>query len=78
MTCLVNEFLGLVRLTNVPTPAIRRLYPHLAEGTSLMPAGSAEIPLDWRGVQTTAIAAGGLLVGLLVASAIVGRRIARR
>jgi hypothetical protein len=78
VTCLVNEFLALVRLTNVPTPAIRRLYPYLAEEASVMPVGSEEIPLDWRGMQTAAIAAGGLLAGLLVVSALVGRRIARR
>jgi hypothetical protein len=74
---LVNEFLPLVRLTNVPTPAIRRLYPYLAEDASLMPAGNSEIPLDWRSAQAAMVAAGGLLAGLLVVSALVGRRLTR-
>jgi 2-dehydropantoate 2-reductase len=77
VTHLVNEFLALVRLTNVPTPAIRRLYPHLADSAPLIPAGSADIPLDWRTAQVGMVAAGGLLAGLLVAGVLVGRRIAR-
>ncbi len=47
---LTDEFLTLARATNVPTPAIDRLYPHLDPTTPLLPDGSQEIPMDWRGV----------------------------
>ncbi len=47
---LTDEFLTLAHTTNVPTPNIDRLYPYLDPETPLMPDGSQEIPLDWRGV----------------------------
>jgi 2-dehydropantoate 2-reductase len=50
MKHLADEFLALARTTPVSTPAIDRLYPHFDPDTSLMPEGSAEMPLDWRGV----------------------------
>ncbi len=55
---LGNEFLELAAQTTVPIPTIRQLlstYPHA--DARLIPDGSREIPLDWRGVW---IAAGTL------------------
>lgn len=63
---LADEFLALVRLTTVPTPAIQRLYSHLDAAAPLMRAGSAAIPLDWRAVQTGLAAAGGVLAGAVL------------
>jgi len=50
----------------VPTPTIDRLYPHLEPDTPLMPDGSAEIPLDWRGVWIGLGALVGVLAGLIL------------
>jgi len=47
---LTDEFLEIARTTHVPTPTIERLYPHLDPETPLMPDGSRDISLDWRGV----------------------------
>jgi ketopantoate reductase len=47
---LADEFLALARTSSVATPAIDRLYPYLDPDTPLMPEGSAEISMDWRGV----------------------------
>jgi 2-dehydropantoate 2-reductase len=47
---LADEFLVLAHQTTVPTPAMDRLFPYFDPATPLMPEGSAEIPLDWRGV----------------------------
>ncbi len=64
---LADEFRVLVRQTSVPTPAMDRLYAYLDPETPLMPEGSAEIPLDWRGVWLAAGALAGLVgLGVLV------------
>ena len=63
---LADEFLALARTTSVPTPTIDRLYPHIAPETPLMPEGSAEIPLDWRGVWIGLGALAGALAGLVL------------
>jgi ketopantoate reductase len=63
---LTDEFLALARTTSVPTPTIDRLYPHLAPDAPLMPQGSAEIPLDWRGVWVGLGALAGVLAGLVL------------
>jgi ketopantoate reductase len=63
---LADEFLALARATSVPTPTIDRLYPHLDPDTPLMPEGSAEIPLDWRGVWVGLGALAGVLAGLIL------------
>jgi hypothetical protein len=74
MKHLADEFLALARTTSVPTPTIDRLYPHLDPDTPLMPEGSAEIPLDWRGVWIGA----GALVGLLAGALVILKRLRRR
>ncbi len=63
---LADEFLALVRLTGIPTPAIATLYPHLAADASLMPVGSAKIPLDWQPVRAGLAAAGAVLAGAVL------------
>jgi 2-dehydropantoate 2-reductase len=62
---LVDEFLALARTTSVPTPTIDQLYPHLAPDAPLMPEGSAEIPLDWRGVWIGLGILAGALAGVI-------------
>ena len=66
MKHLADEFLALARSTAVPTPTIDRLYPHLDPEAPLMPEGSAEIPLDWRGVWIGLGALAWLLMALVV------------
>ena len=69
MKHLADEFLALARTTAVHTPTIDRLYPHFDPEAPLMPEGSAEIPLDWRGVWIGL----GALAWLLMALAVVAR-----
>lgn len=62
MQHLTDEFLVLARQTDLPTPSIDRLYPYFDPQSPRIPDGSAEIPMDWRGL----IAAGATLTGLVV------------
>jgi len=59
---LADEFRVLARKTSVPTPAIDRLYCYFDPGEPLMPEGSAEIPLNWRGVWLGLSGLAGILV----------------
>ena len=63
---LVDEFLVLARTTAVPIPTIERLYPHLGADALLLPDGSAEIPLDWRGIWVGLAAVVAVVVGLIL------------
>jgi 2-dehydropantoate 2-reductase len=47
---LAGEFMALARLTHIPTPNIDRLRAFLDPDTPLIEDGSAQIPLDWRGI----------------------------
>lgn len=58
---LADEFLVLARQTDVPTPAIDRLYTYFDPTIPRLPEGSAEIPLDWSGVYLGL----GALIGIL-------------
>lgn len=60
---LADGFLALARQTSVPTPNIDRLYAYFDPATPRMPDGSAEIPLDWRGIW---LSLGGLAGTLAV------------
>ncbi|MCP4404598.1 MAG: hypothetical protein GY801_45760, partial [bacterium] len=62
MKQIADEFRALARKTSVPTPAMSRLYMYIDPATPPVAAGSAEIPLDWRGVW---IGLGGLAVLVL-------------
>lgn len=74
MQHLADEFMDIVRTTNIPTPNIDRLSPYFDPATPLLPDGSQEIPLDWRGVWIGAgalaamVAAGVWLIKRLTAS----------
>lgn len=63
---LADEFIALARTTSVPIPTIERLYPYLQLGAPEIPDGSADIPLDWRGVWVALGVVGGILAGLLL------------
>jgi len=67
---LTEEFLELAREAAVPTPAIERLYPHLDPEAPTLPEGSAEIPLNWRGVWIGL----SILAGLAGAAALILRQ----
>ena len=60
---LADEFLVLARATEIPTPNIDRLYPHLVADAPLMPEGSRNLPLDWRQIHTIALS---VLMGLVI------------
>ncbi len=62
MKQIADEFRALARKASVPTPAMGRLYTYIDPTTPPVAAGSAEIPLDWRGVW---IGLGGLTVLIL-------------
>jgi hypothetical protein len=64
---LADEFLILARQTTVPTPAIDLLYAYFDPATPHMKEGSAEIPLDWRGVWVGLTVLVGILgLGMLL------------
>jgi len=65
MKHLADEFMDIVRTTNIPIPNIEHLYPYFDPETPLLPDGSREIPLDWRGVWIGA----GVLASLVAAGA---------
>jgi 2-dehydropantoate 2-reductase len=72
---LADEFLVLARQTGVLTPAIDRLYPYLSGEAPEAPAGSAELPLDWRETWIGLAAITGVLAGAAVlAGALRNRR----
>ena len=66
---LTDEFSALARQTDVPIPAIKRLYPHLDPDTPPMPDGSAQIPMNWGGMA--------VLLGALLGSIVIFRRVFR-
>ncbi len=70
---LADEFIALARRTRLPTPAIDRLYAYFDPAAPPLPAGSAEIPLDWRAVWS-----GLALAGALAAAVALGWRIGGR
>lgn len=71
---LADEFLILARQTTVPTPAIDTLYAYFDPTTPRMREGSAEIPLDWRGVWVGLT----VLVGILGLGMLLSRPFLRR
>jgi 2-dehydropantoate 2-reductase len=75
---LADEFIALARTTSVPIPTIEGLYPYFQPDAPQIPDGSADIPLDWRGVW---VALGALIGGVLgvvfVANRVRGRRTGR-
>jgi len=64
---LADEFLALAHSTDVPTPAIDRLYPHFDLRTPMLPDGSSEMALPWGwlavlgGVTASTLSAMGTL-----------------
>ncbi len=72
MVYLADEFLALAGTTQVPTPAIDRLYPYFDPEVPPMPEGSAQIPLRWG----STLAGLGLLLALLVGAVALFRRLA--
>ena len=65
MKHLADEFLAVARTTAVPTPTIDRLYASFDPDAPLLPEGSAEIPLDWRGVWAVLLVLLALAVGVV-------------
>ena len=63
MQQLADEFRTLVRATDVSTPALEALYAYLDPSLTPMITGSAQLPLNWRGVWI-------VLIGILSVLAI--------
>lgn len=72
MRHLAGEFRALALETGVPTPASDRLYTYTDPAVPPMAEGSADLPLEWRGVSVGL----GALAGLAVAARL--RRARRR
>ena len=71
MRHLGGEFQVLARAAALPTPALDRLYAHSDTAVAPVAAGSAELPLEWRGLAVGLGTAVGLTLGL---GALRGRR----
>ena len=48
MKAIADELRGLAGTTSISTPAMDRLYPYLDPSAEPVPAGSAEIPVNWN------------------------------
>ena len=60
MKQIADEFRALARKTSVSTPAMDRLYTFIGQAAPFVAEGSAQIPMNWRGVWVGL----GTLVGL--------------
>jgi|GEM_PF-212982 len=77
MTTLAEEFQVLALLSGKPTPAIDTLYSYTDPGVAPLPAGQAQMQVDWK---PTLIAGGVVLslVGLLGGLAALRKRRSKR
>jgi 2-dehydropantoate 2-reductase len=64
---LADEFLTLAAESSVPIPSILRLVPYMRQDLTPVPAGSAEIPLDWQGVYRGVLVLGTAAVAVSAA-----------
>ncbi len=62
MQHLLEEMLSLFEKQNVETPTLTALYKYYDPEQDRIPDGSAEVPLDWRGV----IIPGAIFLGLVL------------
>ncbi len=62
---LRNEFRALVHSASVPTPTMDQLRMYVDQMVPPVPEGSAEIPVDWRGVWVGLGALAGLVLLLI-------------
>ncbi len=62
---LRNEFGALARAASVPTPTMDRLRSYVDQTVPPFADGSAQIPMDWRGVWIGLGALAGALAGLV-------------
>jgi len=65
MKHLADEFRALARSTSVPTPTMDRLYTYIDPTVPPIAEGSAQIPMDWRGVWIGLGALAGLILLLI-------------
>lgn len=63
---LRSEFRALARSSSVPTPTMARLRTYVDQTVPPVPEGSAQIPMDWRGVWVALGALAGALAGLVL------------
>jgi 2-dehydropantoate 2-reductase len=71
MSALATEFRTLVDRASIPTPALDRLFAFFDPAVQPLPAGSAQMAMDWRGVWLALAAAGAVAAtGALAAAAI--------
>ena len=67
MTYIAGELRELARKTSVPTPAMDRLYTYFDPAAPTVPDGSAQIPMNRRGVWFGLGALVGLILVLILA-----------
>jgi hypothetical protein len=66
MKQIADEFRTLTRSTTIPTPILDRLYTYLDPSVPTAAEGSAQIPLDWRGMWIGLGAMAGAIVALIL------------
>ncbi len=66
MRQIAHEFRSLTYSTTVATPVLDRLYTYLDPSISTIAEGSAQIPLDWRGVWIGLSAMAGAMAALIL------------
>ena len=71
---LRNEFRALAHSSSVPTPTMDRLRTYVDQTVPPVPEGSAQIPMDWRGVWVGLGALAGALAGLVLVWRLLRRR----
>jgi 2-dehydropantoate 2-reductase len=59
---MADDFTMLARKTSVPTPAMDRLFKHIDPSIEPIEEGSAQIPMNWKGVWVGL----GMLTGLVL------------
>jgi len=69
---LWNEFGALARSASIPTPTMDRLRTYTDPTVPPVPDGSAEIPMDWRGVWVALGVLAGALTGLVLVLKLLG------
>ena len=62
---MAGDFMALARKTSIPTPNLDRLYPQIDPAAQEIPAGSAQIPMDWRAIWAILIVKVGVFLGMV-------------
>jgi ketopantoate reductase len=65
MQHVLGELREVIKTTEVDTPSLDRLHPHLSAETPPLPDGSQRIPLRWKELAIPALVTTGALAGIV-------------